>query len=118
MGNMLYAVIAFVAAMILLFTRIKFMVKGVKVKAQIKEYICPKGAYIPIMEFEHDGQVMNIKAKNGWKNQKYDIGTEMEVFYIPGNEKEVKIISDYSDLLYAALFFVCGVVIVICLKFR
>ncbi len=116
MSDYIYVAIAFAAAAIIIFIRLKFMIKGEKVMARVTDYICPKGAYIPIMEFEYEGQIMNIKAKNGWKKQKYDIGSELEIYYIPGNENEVKIVHDYSDIIMMAVFLICGAVIFYCLK--
>lgn len=94
--------------------RLMFMLKGKKINGVVKDYISPQGSFIPIMEFEYEGQLMTMKAKNGFKNKKYEIGTEIEIYYIPGYDKEVKIMSDYTDIFYLVVFLVLGIVMVVC----
>ncbi len=116
MRDYLYVAIALLAAAMILFVRLKYIIKGVKVMAKVCDYTCHNGCYFPIMEFDYDGQFMNIKTKSGLKRQKYDIGSEVEIYYIPGSEDEVKIVKDYSDILYILVFLICGIFMYYCLK--
>jgi hypothetical protein len=95
--------------------RLMFMLKGVRHNAIIKDYALTKeGAYAAIMEFTHDGEVLNVLAKGAYKKKKYDVGTEFEIMYIPGKNDYVKITKEYMDIKMGAFMLVCGIVMLVC----
>lgn len=111
-SDILLIVAAIVAMISLIRIRVMYMMKGKKVKAYVKTYV-ENQAYFPVMEFEYGGEVINMKTFGGFKTKKYDIGKELEILYIPGKTDGVKIVSDYTDVFYAAVFFVAAVVLIV-----
>lgn len=58
-----------------------------------------EGAYHALLEFDYEGQTISMRSFMGFKREKYPIGTELEVLYIPGETKGVMIKKDGSDLV-------------------
>ena len=104
----------FVAFVSLVRIRLMFMLKGKKVNAYIKDYVMFQGNFIPVMEFEFEGQSYAVKNKGVVKKDKYAVGSQHEIYFIPGDDKYVKITSDKTDIKYAIIFLVLGVVLAVC----
>lgn len=114
---LLIAVVVVVVELIRI--RVTFMIKGIKLNAVVKDYVLSKeGAYSPIMEFSHNGEILNIKHKGADKKKKYELGTEFEIMYIPGKNDYVKIVQDYTDIKTGASILVCGIVLFISLLLK
>ena len=95
-----------------LYERIRFKLKGTVVRAQIVQYIWnQQGFAVPVVVFEHEGQRYQMEADSMSKTQKYSIGSEHDIYYIPGYRKKVKIVKDYNDCLSAVILFIAGILI-------
>ncbi|MBQ4521993.1 MAG: hypothetical protein IJA10_03465 [Lachnospiraceae bacterium] len=97
-----------------LYERVRFKLKGTVVRAKIVQYVQnQQGFAIPVLEFEYGGQRYQMCAESMTKTPKYTVGSEHDIYFIPGYRKKVKIIKDYNDYFTAFFLLLAGILITI-----
>ena len=96
----------------ILYERIRFRLKGKVVRAILSEYVYNDLKHaIPVLEFEYGGQSFYMYGESKRKKPKYEVGTEHDIYFIPGYKKNVKIIKDHDDYMAAVLGVIAGIFI-------
>lgn len=97
--------------------RITYMLRGTKIDAIVEGYTKYNDGYVPLMKFKYNGEEIVMQHKGAFKTEKYAIGTPLEIYYDPKNNKEVKIVKELTDVLYAAFFAVGAIFLVVASRY-
>ena len=88
--------------------------KGIRCKGVIVGFSKGERDYLfPVVQFTYEGEEYCISTMNGSKKPKKGVGSEMEILYLPKNQKYVIEVGNYNDIWVSLACAVAGIALIL-----